>query len=393
MLEPTLAPIAAVVVPTSRPTPTLTSVPTPTFTPIPTPTPEPTHTPTLAPTPTRTPRPLPTQVPEIFDEKYVLVTEGGDPVEVSLDWNYGAYGDAIPSLTADDSANLLFPLVNPSPDIVTITVQAKDDSRVGNGSAMIRITSQFGNATYLLILEVEDSGEPTATPTPTVTATPTVTPTPTQTATPTVTPTPIPTFTPTVTPIPVPQLKLSLAGRIEHRPGFLRVPFDIVNVGNATSEPSTLRLYIDGRGSGHGSGSGYEGYNYEMKPLRAAIAMPSLRVGEWYSNPSWDAELEEEDIGEVTLIAMVHNCQLQSNWSCAENALKWKYQQEGSQCAGTNGVEKYASGLGRWSDDWRNKEYLAECDNVAVYGGHVVLAPTPTPEPSPTPTQTPLSDN
>ena len=278
---------------------------------------------------------------------------------------------------------------------------------MGNGNAEIQVSNESGSMVYMLNVTVIDAGEPTATPT--FTATATVTATPTQTTTPTVTPTPIPTFTPTVTPtvtptstpsatpthtpIPMPQLKLSLTGRIEYRPGFLRVPFDVVNVGNATSEPSTLRLYIDGRGSGHGSGSEYEGYHYEMQPLRAAIAIQELPAGEWYSNPSWDVELEKEYMGEVTLIAMLHNCQLQSNWSCAENVLKWEYQQEGSQCAGTNGVEKYASGLGRWSDDWRNKEYLAECDNVAVYGGPVALAPTPTPGPSPTPTQTPLSDN
>lgn len=191
----------------------------------------------------------------------------------------------------------------------------------------------------------------------------------------------------------MPQLKLSLTGRIEYRPGILRVPFDVVNVGNATSEPSTLRLYIDGQGSGHGSGSEYEGYNYEMRPLRAFIPIPALPVGGWHSNPSWDVKLDDDVVGQVILIAMVHNCRLQSNWSCAENSLKWEYQQEGNRCAGANGVEKYASGLGRWSDDWHNKEYLAECDNVAVYGGQVALAPTPTPEPSPTPTRTPLPDN
>ncbi len=130
-----------------------------------------------------------------------------------------------------------------------------------------------------------------------------------------------------------------------------------------------------------------------MRPLRAFIPIPALPAGEWHSNPSWDVKLDDDEVGQVILIAMVHNCRLQSNWSCAENSLKWEYQQEGSRCAGRNGVEKYASGLGRWSDDWRNKEYLAECDNVDVYGGQVALAPTPTPKPSPTPTQTPLPDN
>ena len=65
---------------------------------------------------------------------------------------------------------------------------------------------------------------PTLTPTPTQTAIPTPTPAPTATFTPTVTPTvtpaPTPSATPTLTPIPMPQLKLSLTGRIEYRPGI-----------------------------------------------------------------------------------------------------------------------------------------------------------------------------
>ena len=67
---------------------------------------------------------------------------------------------------------------------------------------------------------------------------------------------------------------------------------------------------------------------------------------------------------------------MQSNWSCVENRLKWEYQQEGHTCAGRNGVEKYASGLGGgWRDDWNNKDYLAECDNVDAYRGLVALGP------------------
>ena len=133
-----------------------------------------------------------------------------------------------------------------------------------------------------------------------------------------------------------------------------------------------------------------------MKPLFAAYRIPPLQVDKWYSNPSWDVQLVDDEVGEITLIAMVHNCQLQTNWSCTENRLKWEYQQEGNQCAGQSGVEKYASGLGGgWSDDWHNKDYLAECDNVDVYGGRVALAPTPTqvptatPSPTPSPTRTP----
>ena len=162
---PPNTPMPAAVVPAITPTPTrdplleLMGLPPRGYTPIP--------TRTLIPTRTPTPRPLPTPIPRISEEVHVSIMEGGEPVEVSIDWNYGAYGDAIPSLIAGDSANLLFPLINHSPNIATITVQAKDDSHVGNGSAMIRITSQFENAMYLLILEVEDAGEPTATPTQT----------------------------------------------------------------------------------------------------------------------------------------------------------------------------------------------------------------------------------
>ena len=179
MLEPTLVPIAAVVVPTSTPTPTftpipaLTPVPTPIFTPIPT-----LHAGAYAYTDAR-----PDSHPNAetashsgpsnpFEEKYHVLSEGGEPVEVSLDWSYGAYGDAIPSIAPSDSASLSFLDIHYSPDgKVSIQIQANDDSHVGNGSAMIRITSQFENAMYLLILEVQDSGE--STPTPTVTPTPT----------------------------------------------------------------------------------------------------------------------------------------------------------------------------------------------------------------------------
>ena len=402
------APIVAMAVSTSTTTTTPTPLPTPTLTPTPTFTPNPTLTPTQTPTPTRTSAPIPTPIPNVRRSEEVSLAEGSERI-FPFDWNHAVYGDGVPLTTYQSAINVWHSSVSHSDYQATITIGADDDSLVGNGNAEIQVSNESGSMVYVLNVTVIDAGEPTATPT--FTPTPTVTPAPTQTATPTVTPTPIPTFTPTVTPtvtptptptatptqtpIPMPQLKLSLTGRIEYRPGFLRVPFDVVNVGNATSEPSTLRLYIDGHGSGHGSGSEYEGYDYEMKPLRVAIVIQELPAGEWYSNPSWDVELDEEDIGEVTFIAMVHNCRLQSNWSCAENALKWEYQQEGSRCAGANGVEKYASGLGRWSDDWRNKEYLAECDNVAVYGGQVALAPTPTPEPSPTPTPTatPESDN
>ena len=209
------------------PNPTLTPVPTPTFTPIPTPTPEPAHTPPPVPTPTRTPRPLPTLVPRIHEESYVLILEGGGPVEVSFNWDYAAYGNGVASVANDGSANLSFSPISHSRDKASIKIEAEDDSHVGNGQAMIRITSEFGNMTYLLTVEVQDAGEPTvtptATPTPTVTATPTVTPTPTQTATPTITPTPTvaptvsPTLTPSITPTPDPgPLSQSVVGRIQN---------------------------------------------------------------------------------------------------------------------------------------------------------------------------------
>ena len=216
----TPAPIAPVVVPTSTPTPapTHTPMPTPTFTPKPTLTPTQTSVPILTPVPTRTPRPLPTPIPVVNQDGYVLIQEGGGPEEISLDWNFAAYGNGIPTVTNDGSVNLSFSPIRHSPDTASITVEAEDDSLVGNGVATIRITNELGTITYLLTVEVQDAGEPTPTPTytptPTVTLTPTITPTPTQTptptitpiptATPTITPTLTPTVTPTVTPAPLP---------------------------------------------------------------------------------------------------------------------------------------------------------------------------------------------
>ena len=398
MLEPTLAPIAAVVVPTSTPTPNFTPnpaptpVPTPNFTPIPTPTPEPTHMPTPVPTPTRTPRPLPTQVPEIFEEKYVLVTEGGDPVEVSLDWKYGAYGDAIPSLTADDSANLLFPLVNHSPDIVTITVQAKDDSHVGNGSAMIRITSQFGNAMYLLILEVEDAGEPTATPTstptPTVTATPTVTPTPTQTATPTITPTPTvtptitptptPSVTPTQTPIPLPNLVLerfdicvegtSCWRAVEGEHGVsgsrrVRITWRVANQGNGpTQSPTDIRLYADGQ---------YHEEQYLIGIGSDNFTIPVLEAGETTGKSNLTVATTGDLFpitfsltGENAIIAIVD--------------IEDKVEERDQNCGSLRNLRDRFSAM------------KSDCDNVSYVSGlHFLPTPTPTLTPLPTPTSTP----
>ena len=394
---PTATPIATVppvTVVVQTPTPTATPTPSPTFTSTPVPT-------SMA-TPTRTPVPTRTPIPHIRRAESVSVEEGSERI-FSFDWDHAVYGDGISKITYEGPVKVWRSSVSHLDYRATITIGARDDSLIGDGNAEIQVSNESGSMVYVLNVTVIDAGEPTATPTftptatvtliPTQTATPTATPTPTATLTPTVTPTVTPTHTPSVTPTPtpapLPQLELSLTGRVTYRPGILRVPFDVVNVGNATSEPSTLRLYIDGQGHGYGSNSDYDGYDYQMKPLLAAIHIPSLQIGEWYSNPSWDVELVDGEVGEVTLIAMVHNCRLQSNWSCTENRLKWEYQQNGNQCAGPNGVEKYASGYGRWSDDWHNKDYLAECDNVDVYGGWVALAPTPTPEPTPTLTPTP----
>ncbi len=163
----TPAPIAPVVVPTSTPTPapTHTPIPTPTFTPKPTLTPTQTPVPTLTPTSTRIPRPLPTPIPVVNQDGYVLIQEGGGPEEISLDWNFAAYGNGIPTATNDGSVNLSFSPIRHSADMAFITVEAKDDSHLGNGVAMIQITNELRNIVYLLVVEVQDAGEPTATPT------------------------------------------------------------------------------------------------------------------------------------------------------------------------------------------------------------------------------------
>ena len=164
----------------------------------------------------------------------------------------------------------------------------------------------------------------------------------------------------------------------------MRVEFTVDNIGSAGSAPSTLRLYIDGSGHGHETDSLYEGYDYEMEPLGQAFPIPLIRSGDRYID-EWNVPMTE--VGAATLIAMIHNCQLNANGSCSPNELKWMNQQEGDRCAGVNGFDKYASGW-RGGDDWRNKTYLADCENVEFYQ-QVALAPTPTPRPTPTPTPTP----
>ena len=196
--EPTVAPVVPppVIPPTHTPVPTSASLPVavPTLTPLPPNTPLPAAVvPTITPTPTRdpllellgtlprgytpiptrtliptrtpTPRPLPTPIPTVNQDGYVLIRESGGPEEVSLDWDFAAYGSGIPTVTNDGSVNLSFSPVSHSADTAFITVEAKDDSRVGNGIAMIQITNELRNIVYLLVVEVQDAGEPTPTPT------------------------------------------------------------------------------------------------------------------------------------------------------------------------------------------------------------------------------------
>lgn len=397
MLEPTLAPVAAVVVPTSAPTPTftptptLTPVPTPTFTPIPTPTPEPTHIPTPVPTPTRTPRPLPTTVPQIHEESHVLILEGGGPVEVSFDWKYSAYGAGIPSMATNDSANVSFSTIRHSTDWETasITVEAKDDSHVGNGSVLIHITNELRTITYVLTVEVQDAGEPTptptSTPTPTVTATPTVTPTPTQTATPTITPTPTvtptitptptPSVTPTQTPIPLPNLVLEVfnicvegtscwrATDTEHEvSGSLRVSvtWRVANRGNGpTQSPTDIRLYADGK---------YHEGQYLIGIGSDKFAIPILEAGEAIG----EDDLTVGNTGDLFPITFSLT---------GENAIIAIVDME-------NRVEERDQNCGGSLRNFRDRfsAMKSECDNVSYVGGlHFLPTPTPTPTITPTP--------
>ena len=405
MLEPTLAPIAAVVVPNPTPTPTftpnptLTPVPTPTFTPISTPTSEPTHTPTPVPTPTRTPRPLPTPVPQIHEESHVLILEGGGPAEVSFDWDYAAYGNGVVSLANDGSANLSFSPISQSRDKASITIEAEDDSYVGNGQAMIRITSEFGNMTYLLTVEVQDAGEPTATPTltptPTVTSTathtaiPTATPTPTQTATPTitptpsvtptVTPTPTPSVTPTQTPIPLPNLVLERfdicvegtscwwAVEGEHEISGsrrVRITWRVANRGNGpTQSPTDIRLYADGKyhEEQYMIGIGSDKFAIPILEAGTAIGENDLTVG----NTGDLFPITFSLTGENAIIAIVD--------------MEDKVEERDQNCGGS---------LRNFRD--RFSAMKSECDNISYVSGlHFLPTPTPTPTPTITPTPEP----
>ena len=179
---------------------------------VPLPTPPPTCTPTPTVSPTKTPTEPPTRTPQGHEELHISIQEGGEPVEISFDWDFGKYGIGIPFVATDDTANLSISTIRHTPDTASITVEARDDSYVGNGGALVRITDESGTITYVLVIEVQDAGEQTATPTftPTPALTPTPTPTPTQTATPTLTPTPTATLTPTVTPTITPTLTPSV---------------------------------------------------------------------------------------------------------------------------------------------------------------------------------------
>ncbi len=388
---PAPPPIVAMAVPTPTPTPSFT----PTFTPNPTPTstPNPTHTPTPMPThtpiPTPTPRPLPTRVPRIHEERHVLIPEGGEPVEISFGWNYAAYGNGVASVANDGSANLSFSPVRHSSDTAFIRMEAKDDSYVGNGSAMIRITSESGTMTYALTIEVVDAGEPTATPTQTPTAiptpTPTVTPTPTQTptptvtpiptATPTVTPTLTPSVTPTITPIPLPNLVLEVFDicvegmtcwiQVEGEDPVsgsrrVNITWRVANRGEGTTQsPTDLRLYADGK---------YHEEEYLIGRDADTFAIPILNVGESVQQRGLTKKSADDFwpltfglIGHNTIIAIVD--------------VEDNVEEEDENCGH---MKSYRD---------RHSAMRSQCDNVK-YRSDLAFLPTPVPTPTPLPTET-----
>ena len=392
----TVAPVLAlpsVIVPprTLTSTPTVTSTPTPTHVPTPTSTIVPTPTP--IPTSTNTPRPLPTPIPKIHKEETIRIRENGGHVVFSFPWDYSAYGNAIPFLEINDSANVIFEPMSHSSDEVSIFLEAKDDSHVGNGSAMIRITNKSENMIYVLIVEVEDAGEPTATPTfsptPTFTATPTVTPTPTQTATPTitptptatptVTPTPTPSITPTQTPIPLPNLVLEkfdicvegtaclpIAENSESsNERKVIIAWRVANRGNGpTQSPTDLRLYADGK---------YHESKYLIGRDAGTFAIPILKPGESVQQIGLTKERTEHFwpitfklIGYNTIIAIVD----------IEN----KVEEGDDNCDNMKAYRDRFSAMD------------TQCDNVK-YMSKLPFLPTPTPTPIPTPTFTPTPEN
>ena len=299
-------------------------------------------------------------------------------------------------MATNDSANVSFSPIRHSTDWETasITVEAKDDSYVGNGSALIHITNDLRTITYVLTVEVQDAGEPTATPTltatPTVTPTathtaiPTATPTPTQTptptitptptVTPTITPTPTPSVTPTQTPIPLPNLVLERfaiciegtscwrAVEGEHEVSGsrrVRITWRVANRGNGpTQSPTDVRLYADGK---------YHEAQYLIGIGSDKFAIPILEAGE---------SIGEDDLtvgntgdlfpitfsltGENTIIAIVD----------IEN----KVEERDQNCGSLRNLRDRFSAM------------KSECDNVFYIGGlHFLPTPTPTPTITPTP--------
>ena len=386
---PGLAPVPVDILtatPTSTPNPTLT--PTPTFTPNPTLTPTPTVLATLTPVPTRTPRPLPTPIPIVNQDGYILIQEGGGTEEISFDWDFAAYGNGIPTATNDGSVNLSFSPVSHSSDKAFITVEAKDDSHVGNGVAMIHITNESRSITHLLVVEVQDAGEPTATPTftptPTVTLTPTITPTPTQSATPTITPIPTatptitptltPTVTPTITPAPLPNLVLerfdicvegTSCWPVVESEGFsssrqVSITWRVSNRGGSSTESSTdLRLYADGK---------YHEEEYLIGRDADTFAIPVLGPGESVEQIGLTKK-RPDDFWPITFNLIGHNTII------AIVDMEDKVEEDHKNCGH---MKSYRD---------RHSAMRSQCDNVR-HRSDLAFLPTPVPTPTPLPTST-----
>ena len=386
------APIVAMAVSTSTPTvaimPTPTFTPIPTFTPAPTFTPTPTVTPTIMPTATATPRPLPTPIQNVHQDGHVLIREGGGPEEISLDWNFAAYGNGIPTVTNDGSVNLSFSPIRHSADKAFITVEAKDDSHMGNGVAMVQITNQSRSITHLLVVEVQDAGEPTATPTftptPTVTLTPTITPTPTQTATPTITPIPTatptitptlaPTVTPTITPAPLPNLVLEMfdicvegtsCWPVLESERFsssrqVSITWRVSNRGGSPTEsPTDLRLYADGK---------YHEEEYLIGRDADTFAIPVLGSGESVEQIGLTKK-RPDDFWPITFNLIGHNTII------AIVDMEDKVEEDHKNCGH---MKSYRD---------RHSAMRSQCDNVR-YRSDLAFLPTPVPTPTPLPTST-----
>ncbi len=310
-------------------------------------------------------------------------------MEVTLDWNYAAYGDAIPFPTSGGSANLSFSPIRHSPDKAVFALEAKDDPHVGNGVAMIRLANADETIQYTIVVEVLDAGEtptPTVTPTPTltptITPTPIPTPTPTPTATPTVTPFPTvtptvtPTLTPTVTPtptlIPLPNLSLETFSLCVERmacwpetpneesvSGSLRVSvtWRVANIGGGPTQSHTdLRFYADGD---YHEGE-YLGYAFDIPILNPGESVGQSNQTLERPDSAWP--LDFSLIGGNTIIAIVD--------------MQDRVQEIGDDC---RNLKVYRD---------RFSARKSQCDNVR-YIGNLPFFPTPTPTPVPTITPTP----